>query len=224
MFWIEKIIIKKFKTAFCHRKDYGNEYFEGNKCLMIKEIIQIVQEYNPATLLRANQKDIHKDLDLEKQKIQIEKEKIELEKQKIQIEKEKIELAKFCNSNTITNPKERGNTIIPTQSKKKKIELRDSITTIPYVSYDLSCNKIKVKVNKEVKNKIEQIKKFKKLFKKCPESFEWLTKHYPDIASLSFGYSLQGINIKDKKEISQKTYQKINYLVLIGQDFSNTYK
>jgi hypothetical protein len=28
---IETLIIKKFKGVFTHRKDYGNEYFEGRR-------------------------------------------------------------------------------------------------------------------------------------------------------------------------------------------------
>lgn len=40
----EKIIIKKFKEIFKWRKDYGNEYFEGNHVEMIDIINKIVKE------------------------------------------------------------------------------------------------------------------------------------------------------------------------------------
>ena len=40
--YIESEIIKEFKINYKHQSDYGNEYFEGNEMLMIKDINNII--------------------------------------------------------------------------------------------------------------------------------------------------------------------------------------
>jgi len=84
---IELLIIKKFKGIFKHRKDYGNEYFEGEKMRMIKEILDIVQTFKPEPVRTKEE------MELERERIRLEKQRVELEKEKQKLEREKRELA-----------------------------------------------------------------------------------------------------------------------------------
>jgi len=84
---IETLIIKKFKRLFTHRKDYGNEYFEGEKMRMIKEILDIVQTFKPEPV------KTKEEIELERERMKLEKQRLELEKEKVKLEREKKELA-----------------------------------------------------------------------------------------------------------------------------------
>jgi len=83
---IEKILINKYKKEFKHRKDIGNEYFEGDKWKMMKEIVDVVQNFKPTGL------DAEK-VKLEKEKLELikEKERLDKEREKMKIEKERFE-------------------------------------------------------------------------------------------------------------------------------------
>lgn len=84
---IETLIIKKFKGIFKHRKDYGNEYFEGEKMTMMKEILDIVQKFKPEPVRTKEE------MELEKQRMKLEKERLELAREKRKLEREKRQLA-----------------------------------------------------------------------------------------------------------------------------------
>jgi hypothetical protein len=105
---IEKIIIKKFKIHFQHKKNIGNEYFEGNKSKMIKEMIDIVQNFKPKPVDQEKEK-----IKQEREKLAKEREKLEQEKEKIRKERERLELEKKEKVNQKEKPKKK-------KEKKKK--------------------------------------------------------------------------------------------------------
>ena len=84
---IEKLVIKKFKSVFKHRKDIGNEYFQGDKNKMIKQILETVEEYKPQPVDKEKEK-------LEIERIKLERERVELEREKLKLEREKQEIKK----------------------------------------------------------------------------------------------------------------------------------
>ena len=114
---IEKILIKKFKGQFKHRKDIGNEYFEGDKCKMMKEIVDIIQTFKPKAVgIEVEKEKLEKEkmeverkrlgLEKEREKIKLEKEKLESERKKIEFEKQKIKCEKIKqSSNMVLIPK-----------------------------------------------------------------------------------------------------------------------
>ena len=91
----EKIIKKKFNEKYIKRTDYGNEYFEGDICLMINDIISIyneniiTQKYNHLEKQIIIINDEINDVKIKNEITQIEKEKLKNEKEILNIEKNK---------------------------------------------------------------------------------------------------------------------------------------
>ena len=192
---IEKLVIKKFKGLFKHRKDIGNEYFEGDKNKMIKHILQTVEEYKPQP--SDKEKMELERIKLEREKIELEREKIKLEElERIKLEREKIELKR------IKLERERDELKKSTSASKSKIQ------------------KGSVSCTQEHLDDIAKIREEAVFLNKVPNFGEFLSKNYPDFLQNKHGYSLQGINItKIGDHITPYQLNKIALLLKVSKDF-----
>ena len=90
----ESKLIEIFKIKFIQKKYYGNEYFEGDYKLMIKEIFNYIDKMNIENIEKDKKDKIEKAAEKKKQKKEVKKEK----------EKEKVE-EKINNNSDRTCPK-----------------------------------------------------------------------------------------------------------------------